>query len=243
MPAAFSDGDLQTFDSPPALSEDDLGLRTRAKRSSLRDEVHEALRAALITGRMRPGVLYSAPALAEMLGVSATPVREAMIDLAKEDLVVAVRNKGFRVTEVSDRVLDELVEARMLLEVPTMGAVAEQYEPSMEPEMSRLRGLARDLEVAADSNDIGTFLQLDTEFHTSFLALHGNSEIVKIVRQLRGRNRLRVGDPRPRRDADHLGSGAPSDGRPRGGQRPRRTGGADPDPPGSHPNHLGLTRP
>ena len=49
---------------------------------------------------MRPGVVYSAPALAARFGVSATPVREAMLDLAKEGLVSAVRNKGFRVTEV-----------------------------------------------------------------------------------------------------------------------------------------------
>ena len=112
MPAAFSDGDLESFDSPPIFSEVDLGFPVRAKRSSLRDEVHEALRAALITGRMKPGVLYSAPALAEMLGVSATPVREAMLDLVKEELVVAVRNKGFRVTEVSDRELDERLIGR-----------------------------------------------------------------------------------------------------------------------------------
>jgi DNA-binding GntR family transcriptional regulator len=56
--------------------------------------------------------------------------------------------------------------------------------------MIRLRGLARDLEAAAVNNEITTYLQLDTEFHTSFLGLHGNTEIVKIVRQLRGRNRL-----------------------------------------------------
>jgi DNA-binding GntR family transcriptional regulator len=190
MPTAFSDGDLETFASPPTFFEDDLGFPVRAKRSSLRDEVHEALRAALITGRMKPGVLYSAPALAEILGVSATPVREAMLDLVKEGLVVAVRNKGFRVTEVSDRELDELIEARILLEVPTMGAVAEKYEHSMEHEIIRLRGLATDLEAAAESNEISTYLQIDTEFHTSFLGLHGNTEIVKIVRQLRGRNRL-----------------------------------------------------
>lgn len=187
MPSASTDGDLGVL-APPA--DDDLGFGVRAKRSSLRDEVHEALRAAVITGRMRPGVLYSAPALGELLGVSATPVREAMLDLVKEGLVTAVRNKGFRVTEVSDRELDELVEARLLLEVPTMGAVAEGYEPSMELEITRLRGLARDLEAAAESNEIGSYLRLDTEFHTSFLGLHGNTEIVKVVRQLRGRNRL-----------------------------------------------------
>lgn len=168
----------------------DLAFPERLQRGILRDEVHEALRAALIGGRMQPGVLYSAPLLAEMMGVSATPVREAMLDLVREGLVVAVRNKGFRVTEVSDLELDELVEARTLLEVPTMGAVAEGYEPGMAPEIDRLRGLADDLEAAAEAHEIGAFLQLDTEFHLSFLGLHGNGEIVKIVRQLRGRNRL-----------------------------------------------------
>lgn len=186
----ISTDDLKAFDTAPTLESDDLGFGVRVERRSLRDEVRATLRAALITGRMKPGVLYSAPALAEMLGVSATPVREAMLDLVREDLVVAVRNKGFRVTEVSDQELDELVEARLLLEVPTMGAVAEGYQPSMDPEFDRLRAMARDLEAAAESNEISRYLLLDTEFHATFLGLHGNAEIVKVVRQLRGRNRL-----------------------------------------------------
>jgi DNA-binding GntR family transcriptional regulator len=189
MPRAISEDDLE-FGTVPDFSDHDLQFPATVRRSSLREQVREALRAALISGRMRPGVLYSAPALAEMLGVSATPIREAMLDLATEDLVVAVRNKGFRVTAVSDRELDELVEARLLLEVPTMAAVAEQYAPRMDAELSRLRGLARDLEAAAESDEIVTYLQLDTEFHASFLALYGNTEIVKIVRQLRSRSRL-----------------------------------------------------
>jgi DNA-binding GntR family transcriptional regulator len=185
----FSAGDLERS-APPNFTDQELAFRAGKRQSSLRDQVREALRAALISGRMRPGVLYSAPALGEMLGVSATPVREAMLDLVKENQVVAVRNKGFRVTAVSDRELDELVEARLLLEVPTMGAVAELYEPSMDAGLTRLRALARDLEAAAESDEIVTYLQLDTEFHASFLMLYGNTEIVKIVRQLRSRSRL-----------------------------------------------------
>ncbi|MFD8019876.1 GntR family transcriptional regulator, partial [Streptomyces lavendulae] len=53
----------------------------------LRDQVGHALRAALIAGELRPGSVYSAPGLAAELGVSATPVREAMLDLAREGLV------------------------------------------------------------------------------------------------------------------------------------------------------------
>ena len=193
MPTTFGDGAFDRFDRfDNRVTFDDGGLHLpdRAHRSSLRDQVTEALRAALISGRMKPGVLYSAPAIAEMLGVSATPVREAMLDLVKEDLVVPVRNKGFRVTELSDRELDELTEARLLLEVPVMGAVAAAYESAMEPQIARLRDLARDLESAAENDEITRYLQLDTEFHASFLALHGNNEIVRVVRQLRSRSRL-----------------------------------------------------
>ena len=190
MPATFRDGAFDRFDNRVTFDDGGPHLPDRAHHSSLRDQVTEALRAALIAGQMKPGVLYSAPAIAEMLGVSATPVREAMLDLVKEDLVVPIRNKGFRVTELSDRELDELTEARLLLEVPTMGAVAAAYESSMEPELARLRALARDLEAAAATDEITRYLQLDTEFHAGFLALHGNNEIVRVVRQLRSRSRL-----------------------------------------------------
>ncbi|MFE1904847.1 GntR family transcriptional regulator, partial [Streptomyces gardneri] len=78
-----------------------------ASRERLRDQVAHALRAALISGELRPGVVYSAPTLAEDFGISATPVREAMLDLAREGLVEPVRNKGFRVTEVDQRHHDQ----------------------------------------------------------------------------------------------------------------------------------------
>src|SRR5688572_32330171 len=80
-----------------------LALPTFGNRRNLRQEIANALRAALVSGEMRPGVLYSAPTLAEKFGVSATPVREAMLDLASEGLVEAVRNKGFRVTELTEQ--------------------------------------------------------------------------------------------------------------------------------------------
>src|SRR4051794_17309245 len=103
----------------------DLKLRALVSvQERLRDKVTHALRAAMISGEMRPGRVYSAPALAADLGVSATPVREAMLDLAGEGLVEAVRNRGFRVTELTDRDLDEYTEVRALIEVPTVGRVA-----------------------------------------------------------------------------------------------------------------------
>src|SRR5918997_6394280 len=89
------------------------------QKSSYRERVADALRAALIAGELRPGEVYSAPGLATRFGVSATPVREAMLDLAKEGLVDTVPNKGFRVTAVSEKQLDEYTHIRALIEIPT----------------------------------------------------------------------------------------------------------------------------
>src|SRR3954468_21289231 len=94
------------------------------KKSSYRERVADALRAALIAGELLPGQVYSAPALAARFGVSATPVREAMLDHAKEGLVDTVPNKGFRVTAVSERQLDEYTQIRALIEIPTVVGLA-----------------------------------------------------------------------------------------------------------------------
>jgi DNA-binding GntR family transcriptional regulator len=175
---------------PSVFSAGDLEFSTVSRASSLRDQVTLALRAALIAGRMRPGIVYSAPVLATMLGVSPTPVREAMQELVKEGLVEVARNRGFQVTAVSDRELDELAAVRQLIEVPTMGAVAAACDQSMDAEFARLRQVARDLESAAAAEDLVTYMQLDTEFHTSFLALGGNTQLVTLVEGLRSRSRL-----------------------------------------------------
>ena len=99
---------------------------TPLEKANLRERVLRALRAAIISGELTPGEVYSAPSLAATFGVSATPVREAMLDLAKENLVVVVPNKGFRVTVVDEEQLDQITAIRRLLEPPVVGEVTNQ---------------------------------------------------------------------------------------------------------------------
>lgn len=171
-------------------SEASLSLPTFTNQANLREQIREALRALLITGQMRPGRLYSAPSLAAEFGVSPTPVREAMLDLVSEGLVEVARNKGFRVTHVGERDLDEIAELRGLIEVPIMGAVAQECTGPMALEVRRLRKVARRIVTAAVDGDLITYTEADNEFHLRFLALHGNEHIVSTVRDLRRRSRL-----------------------------------------------------
>src|SRR5262249_41410847 len=93
-------------------------------QSSLGEEGRRSIRAGVGTGEIMPGEIYSAPSLASRLGVSATPVREALLDLANEGLVEPVRNRGFRVVVLDDSDLDEIFELRTMLEVPSVGRIA-----------------------------------------------------------------------------------------------------------------------
>ncbi|WP_043263032.1 GntR family transcriptional regulator [Streptomyces sp. CT34] len=156
-------------------------------RERLRDQVAHALRAALISGELRPGEVYSAPVLAEDFGISATPVREAMLDLTREGLVEPVRNKGFRVTEVNERDLDQYTEIRTLIEVPMVGRIT---RTASRAELAALRPVAEEIVRAARDHDLIGYLEADRRFHLSLLALAGNDRLVETVGDLRKRSRL-----------------------------------------------------
>ncbi|MFJ9645963.1 GntR family transcriptional regulator [Streptomyces sp. NPDC004244] len=153
----------------------------------LRDQVGHALRAALIAGELRPGSVYSAPGLAAELGVSATPVREAMLDLAREGLVEPVRNKGFRITEVSERDLDQYTELRTMIEVPTVAKVTRM---ATKEQLEELRPIAEEIVASAREHNLIGYLEADRRFHLTLLGLAGNERLVETVGDLRKRSRL-----------------------------------------------------
>lgn len=170
----------------------ELDLPSLGPRQRVREQVAHALRAAIVSGEMRPGVVYSAPAIAVRFGVSPTPVREAMIDLAREGLVAVIRNKGFKVTELSDRELDEITEVRELIEVPAVVRVA---ETGGRAGIRALRPLAGAIVRAAERRDVLGYIDADHHFHLELLALGGNANTVRLVSELRYKSRL-YGVPR-----------------------------------------------
>jgi DNA-binding GntR family transcriptional regulator len=159
----------------------------RLTASSLRDQARQAIRARIVTGDLAAGEIYSAASLAERLGVSATPVREAMLDLAAVGLVEAVRNRGFRVVAPGERDLDEIGELRLLLEPPALRLVAER---AGDDQLAALEPLLAALEAAAESGDVVAYLTADREFHLRLLDLAGNRRLGRLVDQLRDQTRL-----------------------------------------------------
>lgn len=154
---------------------------------NLRDRIEAVLASAIISGEMPPGEVYSAPALSKLFNVSATPVREAMLNLEKRGLVEAVRNKGFRVTEMSPQDLRDIVEVRLLLEPPAMAKLAGRFP---EDRVDDFYGIAEEIIDGASSASLSRFLAADSAFHIGLLELVGNSLLTEVVSQLRARTRL-----------------------------------------------------
>ncbi|MFF7676156.1 GntR family transcriptional regulator [Actinacidiphila glaucinigra] len=157
------------------------------RSGSYRERVADALRAALVAGELRPGEVHSVPALAGRFGISATPVREALLDLAKEGLLDPVPNKGFRVTAVSDRQLDEYTHIRSLIEIPTVTGLASTADATA---LEALRPAAEEIVTAAAAGDLIAYVEADRRFHLGLLALAGNEHLVEVVGDLRKRSRL-----------------------------------------------------
>jgi len=159
----------------------------RADDGTVRDRVRNALRAAIVSGELIPGELYPAPALGARLGVSSTPVREAMFDLVTEGLVVVQPNKGFRVTEMSDADLDNVAAVRMLIEPPATRDVV-PFIPARD--FPGLRSLAAPIVTAAASGDLVSYVEADRVFHLALFGYSGNTHLLEVVSRLRAQTRL-----------------------------------------------------
>lgn len=154
---------------------------------SLREQVEGQLASRIVSGEIPPGQVLTVPTLAGDFGVSATPVREAMLNLARRGFLRPIRNRGFEVTEVSPDELRELSEVRMLLEAPPMRQVAGTLD---EATVEELRETAERIVSAARAGHFDEYLASDTAFHLRILEATGNHRLVETVRELRQQTRL-----------------------------------------------------
>ena len=162
------------------------GALTLGASLSLRDRVARSLRASITAGELKAGRVYSVPTLASTFGTSATPVREAMLTLSREQLVEVVRNKGFRVLEVGPAELAQINEVRLLLEPPAIASLAGRLSP---PELEGLRAhVDQILEQAQRGNKAGASAAAFV-FRDVLLRLCRNDQLVDFIVSLRTRSR------------------------------------------------------
>src|SRR4051794_4684577 len=119
---------------------------------SLGGQARNVIRALIVTGQGDSDELISAPRLAAPPEGSVTPVREALLDLTREGLLEPVRNRGFRVVGLTPKELKDIYAIRLLLEVPTVEAVAEAGVSAAQ--LKRIRDLAVETQKLAEQKDL-----------------------------------------------------------------------------------------
>lgn len=156
-------------------------------RTSLREYVQQAVRTALLDGSLQPEELFSATQLAKQLGVSSTPVREALLDLARDGILIPERNRGFRVALIDHDSLIQLAQVRSMLEVPLLAIIAKNFTAA---DYARLTGLAQQADVHAQEQNRFEYARDDRIFHVELTKLGGNKFVTEIVSDFRNRSRL-----------------------------------------------------
>lgn len=138
------------------------GAAEPSLRSGVRDRVDQALREALIIGRIQPGRPVTLRGLAEELGVSPMPVREAIRGLAAERALDVSESGRIVVPRMSRQRLSEILEARSLLE-PRAAALA---MPRLgREELRRLRRVDDAIDVSLETGDVESYMRLNHAFH------------------------------------------------------------------------------
>lgn len=153
---------------------------------NLRQQVVQQVRAEIISGQRAPGVMYSVPNLAESLGISTTPVREALLELTRSGLVEPLRNRGFKVVAPTAAELRNLFDLREVLELHAAALVARKANKNLDEP----RRFADDVARAVREENVKLYLETDRTFHRAFTAAADNELLTEMVMGLRDKMRL-----------------------------------------------------
>ena len=148
----------------------------------LRDIVFKTLREAIITGELKSGERLMEIKLANEMGVSRTPVREAIKKLEQEGLVYLTARKGAVVAPINSKDLKDVMAVRKVLE-----SLACQLACSntTEEDLAELDQMNDSIRKAIDAEDDEKIARLDTAFHDQICELSGNTQLVNILKYLK----------------------------------------------------------
>ncbi|MEU1496923.1 GntR family transcriptional regulator [Streptomyces sp. NPDC005732] len=160
-------------------------------RSTLRQQIADALRDEVLAGRLQPGQEFTVKEIAEQYGVSATPVREALVDLSAQGLLDADQHRGFRVHEYSPADFRGMIEARSLVADGMFHSLVEgdgmklADDPRVLAALAGVRRRGEEAQRAAVAGDLNILIGYDLRFWRELSALFGNAYLADFLHRLR----------------------------------------------------------
>lgn len=134
----------------------------------LRDVVFKTLRQAILRGELKPGERLMEIKLANKLGVSRTPIREAIRKLELEGLVLMIPRRGAEVAEITEKSLNDVLEVRKALEELAVQLACERMD---EEGLEALKKAAKEFEESLGSEDVTRIAEADVAYHDIILSL------------------------------------------------------------------------
>ncbi|WP_017559515.1 GntR family transcriptional regulator [Nocardiopsis baichengensis] len=165
-------------------------MDTTSPGPSATDRAYTYAKDAILTHRYAGGDLVSEGDIAAGVGVSRTPVREALLRLQAEGLVRLYPKRGALIVPVSREEVDDVVETRRLVEAHTAGRAAESGAEARAELAGRLEGLLSAMRAEVDAGERGdkrAFMSADRRFHREIIAASGNGILVGLYDSLRDR--------------------------------------------------------
>lgn len=147
----------------------------------LRDVVFQALRKAILTGDLKPGERLMEIHLADELGVSRTPIREAIRKLELEGLVTMLPRRGAQVAEISEKGLRDVLEVRRALDIFCAETACERIDEAGKEDLA---AACEQFEAAVKTRDASKIAKADVEFHDIIIKATGNERIVVVINNL-----------------------------------------------------------
>ncbi|MDO4633831.1 MAG: GntR family transcriptional regulator [Eubacteriales bacterium] len=148
----------------------------------LRDIVFQTLRKAILKGDLKPGERLMEIALAQKLGVSRTPVREAIRKLELEGLAIMIPRRGAIVADITIEDLEDVLEVREALEVL---AIEKACELMSEEDLQKLKEAAEVFRQAAGKGELMALVETDIDFHELIYRAADNKRLEQTLRNLR----------------------------------------------------------
>lgn len=148
-----------------------------ATHRSLRALVCAEIRQSILSGQLAPGSRLVEDRLAQRLGVSRNPVREALQTLAAEGLVEVFPRRGAVVAMLSDAEAEELFDVRTALEGLAASLAARRCDEAGRP----LRAILERARQATDSGELGRLAELNSKFHAAIVAVSGNAYLAMVT--------------------------------------------------------------
>ena len=160
---------------------DKLELNTNAYLP-LRDVVFQTLREAILKGELKPGERLMELQLAAKLGVSRTPIREAIRMLELEGLAVTVPRKGAEVAKMTEKDMEDVLQIRKALDELAVGLACEKITKE---ELEELKVVLHHFEESTRGNNVKKIAQADVEFHDVIYRAADNPKLVNMLSNLR----------------------------------------------------------